>query len=72
MVITNLVIVLGWSNSKVIRNKDIIFNESILYKGSFEIDSKDSSPEVKKPEMVPLKDLPMIELENINGEIDKT
>ena len=41
-------------NRKTIRSKDVIFDEGVLYK------DKGTSFEAKKPEVIPLKDLPEV------------
>ena len=48
----------GDQNWKIIRSKDVIFNEAILYK------DRDSSSEAKKLEVISLKDLPKTKEEN--------
>ena len=42
-------------NQKIVKSKDVIFNEVILY------EDRDSSAEAKKPEVIPLKDFPEVE-----------
>lgn len=46
-----------WVNRtrKIIRSKDVIFNESVLYKDMLRTYPKDSSPEVKKSEVISFK-----------------
>ena len=46
-------------NRKIIRSKDLIFNEGVLYK------YRDTSFEAKKPELIQLKDF--LEAENENS-----
>lgn len=46
----------------------MIFNEIVLYKNRLGTDFKESNPEVKKHEVVLLKDLLVIELENTDCE----
>ena len=49
-------------NQKIIRSKEVIFSKAILYK------DRDSSFEAKKLEVIPLKDLPKTEEENLGTE----
>ena len=53
-------------NQKIVRSNDVIFNEAILYK------DRDSSSEAKKPEVIPLKNLPEIEDGNSETEDQET
>ena len=46
-------------NWKIIRSKDVIFNEDVLYK------DRGIGSEAKKPEVIPLKDLPEVKGENL-------
>ena len=53
-------------NRKIIRSKDVVFNEAILYK------DRGSSFKAKKPKVIPLKNFPAIEDENSRTEDQKT
>ena len=55
-------------NRKIIRSRDVIFNEQLLYKDKSDIVAGDECPEVKKTDEVPLTYIPVNESKTSNQE----
>ena len=59
-------------NRKIIRSKDVIFNEQVLYKNRAEIEAGGSEIDGKSTEVIQLEDLPEIETETAEVEVQNS